>query len=426
MTYEFEYLISTLSYAAVGRPVSKPSEAIDWRKVYSLAVNHSVIPMFAYAFGFSDIDFISEDAAASMKKQAQDIMLSAYIKKINILNMLDKLNKNAAKAIVLKGFALSSCYFVPDARISGDTDIYVGTEAEQKTLDFFTEQGFTVEKRNKYQKESKCYNAECGLIEVHAAMYDDLTKNIWFEHLTEKELIKEPYIRVETEGKYFYTLGYTDNMIYIALHLIRHFISSGMSLRQMLDVTLFYAKNKEKIDLARFWDTMTKLRYKTLINTVFSASIRYFRLPEEWMELLTEKVSADAEMMLLDDLEEGGYLGNDDAANRIDGKSMYSKAKGDEKKSYFGHKLFLLRRFFVFALPALFPTAKELKLKYSYARNHPFLLPAAWIHRLIFGGFSAIRNRKIKTEIVMNEKSMSEAGIKRMEMFKKLNMVDKD
>lgn len=426
MTYEFEYLMSSLSFVASGIPMAEPSTNIDFNKVYELALKHSVMPMYAYAMGFSDVNFISKDAAASMKKLAQDIMLSAYIKKINVLNILDKLRASAVEAIVLKGFALSNCYFIPDARISGDTDIYVGTELEQRTLDFFSGEGFTVDKRNKYQKESKCYNNQCGLVEVHAAMYDDLTKNIWFEQLTEKDLIKEPYIRIEAEGKHFLTLGYTDNMIYISLHLIRHFISSGISLRQMLDVTLFYVKNKDRINLSRYWDTMTKLHYKTLINTVFSASVKYFRLPDEWLQILTEEVPDEIEIMLLNDLEEGGYLGSDDAINRIDGKSMYSKTKGIEKRSYLTHKIFLLKRFITFSLPALFPSVAELKNKYPYAKKYPVLLPAAWMHRLIFGGISSIRNKRFKTEIVLNEKNISEAGIKRMEMFRKLNMVSKD
>lgn len=415
--------MSTLSYVAIGKKPEPPRDGLDINALFSLAEKQSVNHMLDCAAGLSGVHIFDEKLCSARKTYIQNVLVGAYYRKINVLKMLRYLENNLISPIVLKGFSLEDVYFMPDARISGDTDIYVGTEAEDKTLQLLFKAGFDVKKRNKFQKESVCQNKSCGYVEVHAAMYDELTTSVWFNGTVEKDLICEPFLEKSADGFSYKTLSPTDNMIYITLHMIRHFISSGMSLRQMLDVTLFYMHKHEEIDTKRYWKQLAEFGYDNAVNTIMSATVRYCRLDSEWFKLLPAEADQEAEIMVLDDLEKGGYLGYSDFYRRLDAKLLYNKnkssANGNKKSSNF----LLIRRFLTFYIPALFPTREELEEKYNCVKKYPVLIPAVWLHRLVVGGIRSIRDGKVKVGVAVNKNKASNESKSRMQLFEKLKML---
>ena len=73
---------------------------------------------------------------------------------------------------------------------------------------------------------------------------------------------------------------------------------------------------------------------------------------------------------------------------------------------------------------AMFPTKETLVKQYPYVHKYPILMPWAWLHRLIFRGSRAVKKGALTSYIVTDESKVSAAGKDRVQMFRKLKMLD--
>ena len=80
------------------------------------------------------------------------------------------------------------------------------------------------------------------------------------------EYVRESFQTIEFQDGKITTLGPTDQLIFLTLHMIKHFISGGLSIRMMLDIELHFKVNKCAIDQTRYWNIMKRLKYTKLIN----------------------------------------------------------------------------------------------------------------------------------------------------------------
>ncbi len=339
-----------------------------------------------------------------------------------IIRLLNDMEKAGIRAVLLKGYAIADAYHSPDCRVSGDTDILIERKEEKRAKQFMRQKGFDVSDRWLNGHHAVCTHPQMGCVELHVQLYDEIVEDVWFKKLHTEECLKEEYIPVETdEGRYF-TLGYTDHFIFLALHLIKHFIETGITIQMMTDVALYLRKHAGRIDLERFWNLMKELSYEKLMNCVLWAMVEYCGFKKEDFPGIDENAPEQVEK-LITDLENGGWMGNSDKAERKQGWHEYNRQiilKNKSKLSYY-------RQMIVWNLigwkTMLFPSAERLKSKYPYAKKHPVLLPVAWFVRLIFRGSKAIKNGSLSRAIVKDENSINDSAKKRVELFKDLNML---
>ncbi len=86
----------------------------------------------------------------------------------------------------------------------------------------------------------------------------------------------------------------------------------------MLDVALFFSHHAERIDSARFWKTMESLKYGTIAQSILWAMVRYCGIDATSIPGLCEACPKQVGM-ILDDLENGGWLGKIDEKAREEG-----------------------------------------------------------------------------------------------------------
>ena len=67
----------------------------------------------------------------------------------------------------------------------------------------------------------------------------------------------------------------TDQLLCLTLHMIKHFIEGGLSIRMMLDLALHYVKCKEHIDPTRYWNALKQLHYAELVGSVLWIMIKH-------------------------------------------------------------------------------------------------------------------------------------------------------
>ena len=223
--------------------------------------------------------------------------------------------------------------------------------------------GFAVERRWTNGHHDVCQHPQLGCVELHVMLYDEIVEDVWFGRMDGREFVCEPPIEAETPDGCYRTLGYTDHMIFLMLHLIKHFILTGMSLRMMLDVALFFSHHAERIDSARFWKTMESLKYGTIAQSILWAMVWYCGIEAASIPGPCEACPEQVDM-ILDDLENGGWLGKIDEKAREEGWYEYNRQLLMKNRSKAQYLLFMLRWKIGAYLKALFPSRKTLAIRY--------------------------------------------------------------
>ncbi len=420
MTYEFEYLMHLLRSASVGLPAEPPEKKLDWNRAFSLASEQMIKPLIGYALKENPSIGYPEDRAKIFIKESFSAILTESARRSAVIALLGELEKSGVHNFTVKGFAVASEYFLPEARISSDTDICISPEDEEKAMAFFESRGFKVEERWRNGHHFSACHPVMGLIEVHIQLYDEIVEDVWFADADADSLVCQPHKKIHTDDGDYYTLGDTDHLIFMVLHMTKHFITCGMSLRMMADIALFIAAKKDELDFGRLRSVLEKLNYYEFFLTVIRAAELCFNF-DDLCFADSARIESQKVETVLTDLEKGGWLGKNNSVERNDGWREYSRLLMLRRKSKLGYWLYMFRWQNEFGLKALFPPKKRLAGAYPCLNRFPWLLPFVWLHRILFKGFK--KGKETKEKIVFNENDISEESKRRVEMFRSLGML---
>lgn len=423
MTNEFKALMQLVGAAAQGKALQKLPDDLDWARIERLANEQAVQTLLGYALRLSPALDCPAELRESLVSQMRQEAFSNHAWKHSTLQLLAEMNAAGIPALLIKGYAVADCYAAPDCRMSGDTDLLIEPKNEKRACAFMKANGFAVEHRWTNGHHDVCRHPQLGCVELHVMLYDEIVEDVWFGRMDGREFVSESAIEVATQDGSYRTLGYTDHMIFLMLHLIKHFIMTGMSLRMMLDVALFFSHNAERIDSARFWKMMESLKYGTIAQSILWAMVRYCGIDATSIPGLCE-VCPKQVGMILDDLENGGWLGKIDEKAREEGWYEYNRRLLMKNRSKAQYLLFMLRWKIGVYLKALFPSRKTLAIRYPCVQKSALLIPLVWLHRLIFRGSRAVKKRALTTYIITDEKKIGTSAQERVQMFKNLGMMD--
>lgn len=423
MTNEFKALMRMVGAAAQGKAISDLPDELDWQKIERLANEQAVQTLLGYVLKLSPGLACPEELRIRLVSQMRQLAFSNNAWKSSILRLIQQLNDAGIPALLIKGYAVADCYAVPDCRMSGDTDLLIEPKDEKRACVFMKANGFTVDRRWKNGHHDVCQHPQLGCVELHIMLYGEIVEDVWFGKMDGREFVCEPAIEVATQDGSYRTLGYTDHMIFLMLHLIKHFILSGMSLRMMLDVALFFSHHAEKIDSARFWKTMEGLKYGTIARSILQAMVRYCGIDTASIPGLCEACPKQVDM-ILDDLENGGWLGKMDEKARVEGWYEYNRQLLMKNRSKVRYLLFMFRWEMEMYFRVLFPSRRTLAIQYPCVQKYVLVVPFVWLHRLIFRGSRAVKKGALTAYIVTDEKKIGTSAQERVQMFKNLGMMD--
>lgn len=423
MTNEFKALMQLVGAAAQGKALQKLPDDLDWARIERLANEQAVQTLLGYALRLSPALDCPAELRESLVLQMRQEAFSNHAWKHSTLQLLAEMNAAGIPALLIKGNAQADCYAAPDSRMSGDTDLLIEPKNEKRACAFMKANGFAVERRWTNGHHDVCHHPRLGCVELHVMLYDEIVEDVWFGRMDGREFVSEPAIEVATQDGSYRTLGYTDHMIFLMLHLIKHFIMTGMSLRMMLDVALFFSHHAERIDSARFWKMMESLKYGTIAQSILWAMVRYCGIDATSIPGLCEACPEQVDM-ILDDLENGGWLGKIDEKAREEGWYEYNRQLLMKNRSKSQYLLFMLRWKTGAYLKALFPSRKTLAIRYPCVQKSVIVIPFVWVHRLIFRGSRAVKKGALTTYIVTDEKKIGASAQERVQMFKNLGMMD--
>lgn len=355
--------------------------------IFFLAVkklyNEKRIPQkYAGTFPVLNKKFISE-IAFNMKKTD-----GAY-------KLCDILEKNGIECCVLKGDSAAIYYDVPESRISSDIDILINEKDENKAMEILSNSGCEVLKREKKDHHFQAIYDGKYIMEVHITLYGKTTQEIILQN-------KVSYSdRFETfklkNGRTLKTLSLYDNLVFLTAHFIKHFMFSGVGIRQISDLLMFADKNKENIDFEKYFNLLKEINFFKLISVVFKIGNDYFNtnLPVEC------ELNDDITALLLDDIFSGGVFGG-------------GKARGENFSRYLAKKMSSSAgKYSVPLIKKIFPSYSQMRFMYPFLNEKPYLLPIAHI----------LRYKQIIVRFFTKRHETEEKNKKTVEFLKKFDIL---
>ncbi len=316
---------------------------------------------------------------------------------------------------LLKGAVVADLYPVPEARVSGDSDFYIDKKYERAINAFMKEKGFEVLPRPKTSHHAMAKSKQTGLVEFHLSLYDALFEDVWFDH---PELLDHYRSFTTKDGYTYQTLGVTDHAIFLTLHLIKHFLSEGVGIRQVTDVLLYLRHYRDELDASRFAAFFTKLSYAKFLHLCFTIGEDYLGFDDDDFGYIIEKlpfydIDEGIVSAVLSDMEQGGVFGHDDETRKRFyiqyTQARFYRFKNGDFETYIRdwHKANTWQK--------VFPPFPVMRVRFPILQKYPVLLPAVHMGR-IFVKYVLRRGRKAPDLIPKEEHS-------RLNLIRKLDMI---
>jgi len=357
MKTEYRYLPRILgAYLREEKPEVCDYE--DWNALMKLAQIHSVIGILGY---MGKKYPICPDArmAGILRRQCLNTVGLFTQRQAMAETMSAELEKAGIDHILMKGYVLREFYPVPELRTFNDIDIVIRPEDRKKCDGLMMRLGFQRhtdwEPVYSYFRENELYEIHTEIMEIDVsdrADYRGYFRSLW-DH-------------VERISKHSYRFTPEYHFLYLLVHIAKHVYSSGAGIRMYLDVAAFLQHYGDGLNWEWVCQQLELLQLQRFADVVFSAAESWFdiscavphdRVPEQVLEeFLTFTMEAGT----------FGHYQRDTALTSL-------KHENQEKNTTRIRQI----------LKNTFPDARTIQSRYTYLQDKPWLLPAAWVHRLV-------------------------------------------
>ena len=341
-----------------------PAENVDWSAIFTLANQQKLLPILFEAARKTPA--AAENAAlfAVTKQQVIVQVLHQTVRSAEFSDLYHKLRSAGLHPIVVKGQLCSRLYPLKDHRISADDDLYISDAEFMACHKQLLANGLTtdtpVDELATADEVSYTINGSPLYIELHRHLFD--SSEDAHDELNHFFASLKP---VETDS--FLAMPPHEHLLYLILHAYKHFVRSGIGLRQFCDIGLWAWAYHAEIDWQRLHEQCESVHAATFAAAAFRIARDDlgigFDLPAPWSD------AVDAEPLLHDSLCGGVYGSND--LTRLHSSTVTLNAV---KASRTGEKSSVLR--------TVFPKREYLERRYPYLKKRPYLLPVAWAQRL--------------------------------------------
>lgn len=341
-----------------------PAEKVDWPAVFALAGQQKLLPILFETV--RKMPVAKENAAlfAVTKQQVIGQVLNQTVRSAEFADLYQKLRSAGLHPIVVKGQLCSRLYPQTDHRISADDDLLIPDGEFMACHEQLLANGLTTDTpADELTTADEVPYTKGGsplYIELHRHLFDSAEDahdelNHFFADLTPVEIDS------------FLAMPPHEHLLYLLLHAYKHFVRSGIGLRQFCDIGLWARAYHAEIDWQRLHEQCESIHAATFAAAAFRIARDYlgieFDLPAPW------DGSIDVEPLLHDSLCGGVYGSND--LTRLHSATVTLNAV---KASRTGEKSSVLS--------TVFPKREYLERRYPYLKKRPYLLLVAWAQRL--------------------------------------------
>ena len=341
-----------------------PAEKADWPAIFTLANQQKLLPILFESVRKTPA--AEENAAlfAVTKQQVIGQVLNQTVRSAEFAELYRKLRAAGLHPIVVKGQLCSRLYPLKDHRISADDDLYISDAEFMACHKQLLANGL----RTDTPADELASADEVPYTKGGSPLYIELHRRLFDSSEDAHDELNRFFTDLNTtEIDGFLAMPPHEHLLYLLLHAYKHFVRSGIGLRQFCDIGLWAWAYHSEIDWQRLHEQCESVHAATFAAAAFCIAREYlgieFDLPAPW------DGSIDVEPLLHDTLCGGVYGSND--LTRLHSSTVTLNAV---KASRTGEKSSVLR--------TVFPKREYLERRYPYLKKRPYLLPVAWAQRL--------------------------------------------
>lgn len=291
-----------------------------------------------------------------------------YSKRSVLLKQIDtEFQKENIAYLVFKGTEVAKFYPVPAQRTMSDIDLLVHEEDKQKACETLCRLGFAMDTSQPVEWKGSKNEIE---IELHHKLIYNYYKSVelesfqvWGDKVWNHVVAQKDKVQCK--------LDLTYHLVYVLLHLRRHFLETGVGFRQFMDTAVLASRPEVNWEQAELW--FKELHLEKFSQVCFALCKRWFcvnipttetEIQEDFYNDATEKIFNNGVF---------GSINEDYNENIIFNEARFTKSSGTYS-----------------LLKLIFLPYKDMRGK-SYCRfldGRPYLLPVAWCWRCIYLLFS--------------------------------------
>lgn len=341
------------------------TDAVDLPAIFTLSNQQKLLPIIFEAV--RQTDAARENAAlfAAVKQQVISQVLNQVVRSAEFSDLYKRLRVAGLHPVLVKGALCSRLYPLKDHRISADDDIYVQDSEFLTCHERLLTEGLSTDT----PADELSTSDEVSYLKEGSPLYIELHRHLFDSSEDAHDELNHFFADIQPiEMAGFLAMPPHEHLLYLILHAYKHFVSCGIGLRQFCDIGLWAQAYHEQIDWQRLYDQCASVHAATFAAAAFRIASDYlgiaFALPAPW------KASIDVEPLLHDTLCGGVYGSND--YTRLHSSTVTLNAV---KASRAGEKSSVLS--------SIFPKKEYLERRYPYLKKHPYLLPVAWVQRIV-------------------------------------------
>lgn len=352
----------------------------QWLQLLKKASDQHLLPLiFDTVYSCHSFQETGKEALSVYKPIVIQSVLTQTIKTDQFLNLYQYLVLHKLHPIVVKGLICRNLYPNPDARVSNDEDILIEPQEFLKCHYLLLKYGMKMTDEDidiDKSYEVSYYMPNTTLcIEVHKYLFPT-DSYVYKEYNAIFKDVYEKTITEDINGIFVRTLSHTDHFIYLICHALKHFVHSGVGIRQVCDIVMFANKNGVNINWNQVVESCRKLNAFDFMIVLIDIGKQYLNFDENISNYpkLFENKNIDSLDMLNDIMSGGVYGALDDTRLHSGTVTKNYLENGSYKNRALGRIISLYK--------TLFPRLDYMKKEYSFLNKYPFLILYAWGNRI--------------------------------------------
>lgn len=240
--------------------------------------------------------------------------LTESIKKRNIrvnnvlISLISELQNLGIHPIVIKGQIVAQEYEQPLLRQSGDIDVFFDKADWSKVEQWLRDENINYSRSAAEKHIEIDYHGVSIELHYHLNAFSSSRVMAYWNGCFEENALERSRF-VEIDGKPVRTLGITDTLVHLIVHVHHHLLTEGVGLRQLMDIALFIHNHFNDLDLNQLHKHLKGICHEKAFNAYMALLNKYVGLPKEQIPFklnLKDYVYADK---IMEEVWTGGNFG---------------------------------------------------------------------------------------------------------------------
>lgn len=255
---------------------------VDYKKVMQLAEEQSVVGLVTAGLEHVVDTKVPHDSLVPFIGRTLQIEQRNKAMNDFIAKLINLLNKNGIKALLVKGQGVAQCYDRPLWRACSDVDLLLDAENYEKAKELLIPLASSVDEENSYNKHIAT-TIKGWSVELHGTLRSGLWLGIdKMLDRVQDSVFYESKVRSWLNEKTEVLLPNVDeDVVFIFTHILQHFYKEGVGLRQICDWCRLLWTYRDSINKELLEKRIRKMGLMSEWKAFTAFAIDYLGMPVE-------------------------------------------------------------------------------------------------------------------------------------------------